>query len=232
MAEFKEFFDKKPAIFAVVSVNRENGRYDQTIRNTEIAYNAGFDGIFLMNPQQATWHPNYLLTLIHDQFPGLWAGLYFLKAPKVGVDFNRKSDGILLEDIGFDDSSTMAQLEAAQIYEDSRKNNWNGLYFGGIGFRSAAINGLHIGASYASTMVDVMVTGGEKPGLPPSLEKVRTLKSSIGRCPLAITGVSPDNINGYYSLADAFIVRSNLLKSPTEDFDPKKAREFVRALRS
>lgn len=235
MVDFETIFDKKPAIIPVISVGSSEEQIRSIQDNVNLIYSAGFDGVLLYD-QPYNW-PNFAspirsaFTRLRLTYPDLWIGINWPSHLPKAFNYNSTVDGVMIEDIGFSDSESSRQVEAEAVRDHRMMSGWEGLLLGGVGFRQPKINGLHVAANYAASLVDVIVTGGERPGVPPSLEKVHALREAVGKKPLAITGVSPENIGQYMGLVDLFIVRSNLLLPETEKFDQKQVRKLARALR-
>ena len=58
------------------------------------------------------------------------------------------------------------------------------------------------------------------------------MKEAIGDHPLAIaSGISLENVEQFLPYSDAFLVATSLLKPGTEDFDPQRVKDLVRAVR-
>jgi predicted TIM-barrel enzyme len=95
-----------------------------------------------------------------------------------------------------------------------RRAGWQGLYFGGIAFkyqREVPDALLPDAARKASPWVDVVTSSGPGMGYAASIAKAKALRSGAGAHPLALaSGVSPENVAGFLSYVDAYLVASEI----------------------
>lgn len=131
-----------------------------------------------------------------------------------------------------DDGGVVEVDEGIQLYNPLKDDlkRLRPKYYGGIAFKYLPQPKNLAGvAQLAATYFDVVVTSGEKTGMPPSIEKVKLIKSLIGTKPLAnASGISVDNVGDYVRYVDVFIVGTSLLQQKENQFiySKEKVEEF------
>lgn len=79
--------------------------------------------------------------------------------------------------------------------------------------------------------MDVVTTSGPATGQAADIAKIKTMRASLGKTPLAIaSGISPENISLYLGVADCFLVATSLLIPNTNEFDPYRLESLVKAV--
>ncbi|KKQ35224.1 MAG: Adenine phosphoribosyltransferase, partial [Candidatus Nomurabacteria bacterium GW2011_GWB1_37_5] len=167
-----------------------------------------------------------------DWFKDKWVGLNML-----GLDSNtalrtvpNTASGLWVDNacIG-DDGVSIAGCNWKIRNEE--KVDWPGLYFGGVAFKyQAPVKHLFAISKAATTCMDVITTSGIATGVPPDIEKIKTMRSAIGDFPLAVaSGITPENVEPYRDLADCFLVATGISHSHTE-LDPKRVEMMVNAM--
>lgn len=231
MGNFKEVFTNRHAVLPVVHV--ENQR--QALKNADIAYDEGADGVFLIS-MKGMPHRGLLnvFEVTKDNFPNWFIGLNYLDLPAIDVfrNLSRNVSGVWTDNAGIDESAER-QIEAALIKKAWDNSRWKGLYFGGVAFKyQRDVEDLPLASRIASQFMDVVTTSGDGTGHPPSPEKIRVMKTAIGDKPLAIaSGISAENVGDYKDNADAFLVATSLITPGTQDFDKFKVIDLVNAVR-
>lgn len=231
MSNYKEIFPNRHTVLPVIHVETT----PQTLRNAEVAYQAGADGTFLIS-MQGMRHED--LAKIHEtvrkEFPTWWLGINYLDLPTIKVfdNLNPSISGVWADNAGINEWVEQ-QVEAEKIQQAREKSGWDGLYFGGVAFKyQRHVNRLEVVAQLATHFMDVVTTSGLGTGFAPDKEKIFRMKASIGDKPLAIaSGISPDNIGNYLDIADCFLVATSLLVPGKEEFDPIRVRDLVQAVR-
>ena len=231
MASYKEIFPNAHAVLPVIHVETTS----QTLRNAEVAYQAGANGAFLIS-MQGMRHED--LAKIHEtarkEFPTWWLGINYLDLPTIKVfdNLNSNISGVWVDDAGINEWVEQ-QVEAEKIQQARESSGWDGLYFGGVAFKyQRHVNRLEVVAQVATRFMDVVTTSGSGTGSAPDREKIFRMKASIDDRPLAIaSGISPDNVGDYLDIADCFLVATSLLIPGTEDFDKRRVKDLIQAVR-
>lgn len=232
MAEFREVFTNKHVVLPVIHVL--DG--PQAIRNTEIAQEAGADGVFL-NDMDGRGSRRFLKIIesVHAEFPDYWLGANFLNEPDIIDAFTQSPPYI--KGLWTDNARISELFEHqphAQIISQARKESgWDGLYFGGVAFKyQEKVRNLAKVAKAAVPFVDVVTTSGDGTGIAANTEKIKIMKEAIGDYPLGIaSGISPENIADYLPHADVFLVATSLLIQGQENFDPSRVRQLIQIVR-
>lgn len=75
---------------------------------------------------------------------------------------------------------------------------------------------LELGAKLAMSYMDVITTSNTGTGQSMEIEKIQSIKDTIGDFPLAIASeIIPENLTNYLSFADCFLVVTGISKSCT-----------------
>lgn len=231
MGNFKEVFTNRHTVLPVVHVEGQK----QTLKNAEIAYEEGADGVFLISMKGM--HHRELLKIhevVNEEFPKWFIGVNYLDLPAIFVfrNLNRNVSGVWTDNAGINESEER-QTEAVLIKKEWDDSRWKGLYFGGVAFKyQRHVEDLPLTSRIASQFMDVVTTSGSETGSPPEPEKIRTMKTAIGEKPLAIaSGISAENVEVYKENTDAFLVATSILIPGTQDFDRFRVLDLVSAVR-
>jgi hypothetical protein len=231
MGSFKEVFTNHHAVLPVIHVEDQK----QVLRNAEIAYDEGADGVFLIS-MKGMRHRQLaeMQRIARTEFSTWFIGVNYLDLPTVSVfkHLDRGVSGVWVDDAQIDEFAER-QIEAAIIDRARDTSGWKGLYFGGVAFKyQKEVDDFALAAKIASQFMDVVTTSGDKTGKPPDPEKIMLMKKAIGQAPLGIaSGISPGNVADYKENADAFLVATSILIPGTEAFDKFKIRDLVSAVR-
>ncbi len=230
MSQFKEIFSNPHVILPVIHVDS----IDQTLRNANIAREAGCDGVFLINHGM----PYSKLLEIHHAvfkgFPNWWIGINCLDlAPQqVFHKITNEVAGVWVDNAMIDEHRDN-QAEAESIQSARIESGWRGLYFGGVAFKyQRRVEDLAQAACLAMRYMDVVTTSGPGTGQAAPRDKIVAMRQSLGDFPLAIaSGSTPGNVHDYLNVADCFLVATGISRNFTE-FDPALLKALVRAIRS
>ncbi|MFC1644454.1 BtpA/SgcQ family protein [Patescibacteria group bacterium] len=231
---YKEVFPKKNTLLAVVHVKD----YHQAFESINVLVDEGVDGAFLISHGQIGYtYLSGLLMAVKDKNPNFWMGLNFLDVSLIKNSFlytPLESDGLWEDNAGIVDSFVDKENNFSRDIWNFRKtmrNDWKGLYFGGVAFKyQAQPSDLSYVSKAATQCMDVITTSGDQTGEPPSIEKVSVIREAIGGFPLAVaSGMTPENVNDFISLVDCFLVSTGI-SSDFYTFDPKKVANFVKAI--
>lgn len=235
MGAFRTLFTERHTFFPVIHVHRKaevlrNADFRQMFRNIDIAESCGADGVFLIGHGGVTnVEMAELYLAARQKHPEFWIGLNFLQASNA-LALSIIPDitcGLWSDHAGITDTSE----DEAKAFAALRKNSpWNGLYFGGIAFKGQEpVHDLAAVAKRAVPFMDVLTTSGEATGIPPSPQKIATIKNAADEHPVAVaSGMRPDNVSQYL-MADCFLVSTGVSKS-AYDLDPELVLEFENKL--
>ncbi len=231
MADFRETFHNPHVVLPVIHVETPN----QTMRNAEVAFDSGADGVFLIS-MQGMDHKRLaeMQEMVRDEYMAWWVGVNYLDLPTVNV-FDALSPNVsgVWADNAAISEWVEEQYEAERIKRAREASNWEGLYFGGVAFKyQRGVNNLEKAAQIATRYMDVITTSGKGTGSAPDTEKIARMKGAVGDFPLAIaSGISPDNVHNFKDIADCFIVSTSLLVPESEEFDPGRMKDLMQAVR-
>jgi predicted TIM-barrel enzyme len=231
MNRFRAVFANRHALLPVIHVAGQ----EQAIRNTQVAREAGCDGVFLVSHGRVT--DEELLAIhqaVRTALPGFWVGVNCLEMTVEAV-FRRVGDtvaGVWVDDARIDEAAD-DQPAARHILQVQQQTGWQGLYFGGVAFKyQRAVRDLARAASLAAPFVDVVTTSGPGTARAADPAKIRAMKAALGAHPLAIaSGISPENVGDYLAHADCFLAATSVSYT-FEDLDPGRLRDLVRVVRA
>ncbi len=231
MDEFQKVFKNRHAILPVVHAKD----LKQVVSNIAVAREAGADGVFLINHRISYLELLYIYEFASAKFPDFWMGVNFLDLTPLGVFEMIFKKGIRVRGIWTDnaqiDEFGNCQDEPEDIKMYIRIYNWKGLYFGGVAFKyQREVKEIEKAARIAMHYMDVITTSGPATGEPAEIEKIRRMKSVIGRKPLAIaSGITPENARNYL-MADCFLVATGI-SWDFANFNPEKLSLLVKTVR-
>ncbi len=225
---YRGFFSAKHTVFPVIHA----ASVAQVLRNVNVARNAGADGAFVINHGSLTacdlfrWY-----RVARAEFPRFWLGINCLDL-SASVSFallGLETAGVWVDDLL---SSAEDVRLIDKVCEVQRAFPARGVYFGGTAFKyQRPVTDIAGAAQVAMQHTDVVVTSGDATGQPPTVEKVRCMKTAIGDFPLAIaSGMTPDNVSDFLPYADCFLVATGVSLSFNE-LDPHKLSRFIERVR-
>lgn len=231
---YRECFPKRNTFLAVVHV--ENSA--QALKNVRIALDEGADGVFLINHSPVSADELYrCFQTVRELLPNAWVGLNWLDLdPFRGLDMMRTSmDAMWVDNAGIREDRYGAN---DAILFDEKRREWEKdrksrrfLLFGGVAFKHQQhVYDLERVAKLAMPYMDVITTSGDRTGIAPEINKIRTMKKAIGDHPLAIaSGITPENVEQYIEYADCFLVATGVNDSHTE-LNSKRIRQLANVL--
>ena len=206
---------------------------DVALKSIETAIAADADGIFLINQGMSADEVLQFVPEVHRRFGNLWIGVNLLgiQPSEVVSRVSQLPVGGIWSDNAMIDEESEVQ-PAAELFRRARaQNGWMGLYFGGVAFkyqREVSDRLLPVAAKAAAPWMDVITSSGPATGMPASIEKVKALRVGAGKHPIALASViSPENVDQYLPLVDAFLVASEL---ETECYSGKLVVERTKRL--
>ena len=110
MNRYKDFFPRRHAVLPVIHVTSS----DQALRNSQIARDAGADGVFLINHGMAAPSLLDIHATVADVHPDWWIGVNCLdlSPTEVFAAVSEKVSGVWVDNAGIDECS------ASQFYAD------------------------------------------------------------------------------------------------------------------
>lgn len=213
-------FKHKKVFLPVVHV--EYG--EQAQRNIDIAFDAGADGVFLINHAISD---DLLLQIASDvREDGRWIGVNCLglSPEEVLADHHYSGEGVWTDSAlpadYYDEDYILAMKQLVHSYY--------GLLFGGVAFKyQPQPKDIAEQCRQALRFVNVITTSGPATGKAPDLDKIKTMREIIGDHDLAIaSGIDVENVEAFLPYVDCFLVASSIGKSFT-DLDPTKVKALA-----
>jgi hypothetical protein len=231
MNSFRATFRNRHVVLPIVHVQSR----DQTLRNVQVARNAGADGVFLLSPGEIS--DDDVLTIYKDvveAVPNYWVGVncLSLSVEEVVRQAGERLSGLWTDDALIDETHE-EQPVAIKLRDTLASLGWKGLYFGGVAFKyQRPVSDVAKAARLASAYMDVVTTSGPGTGQAASPGKVRRMKEAIGEHPMALaSGVTLENVTDYLPWVDGVIVSTGISETLT-DLDPCRVRDLVRIVRA
>ncbi len=227
---FRRVFSRRHVVLPVIHVESEH----QARRNTDLARQAGADGVFLINHFSDC---EDLLTIhgkVCEDHPDWWVGVNCLDLdpPQLFDLVSDQVSGIWVDHAGIDERAEKQPL-ADEATAARQRSGWAGLYFGGVAFKyQRPVDDLARAARLAVRYMDVVTTSGPGTGIAAAREKIVAMKEAVGGFPLAIaSGITPENVGDYLDVADCFLVATGISRSFTE-LDRDKTCMLIEQVRS
>jgi len=220
MNAYKVMFQHRSTFLPVIHVEYPI----QAVRNANIAFGEGADGIFLINHRIPAGELQRCYSFVRERHPYKWIGLNWLDlTPVRGMSMMDDTvSGMWVDNAGIREDER-GDIEARTLARMHRhlEQEWriSFLLFGGVAFKyQKEVKNLEHVAKQAMLHVDVVTTSGAKTGSPPDIEKIRTIRKAVGDdFPLAIaSGATPENVGEYLPYVDCFLVATGISDSHTE----------------
>jgi hypothetical protein len=227
---FHRVFSQRHVLLPVIHVESAH----QARSNTDLARQAGADGVFLINHYSDCEDLLAIHAKVSEDHPDWWIGVNCLDLdpPQIFEFVSGQVSGIWVDHAGIDERKDEQPLaeEAAAARE---RSGWAGLYFGGVAFKyQRPVEDLTRAARLAARYMDVVTTSGPGTGIAAAREKIVAMKEAVGGFPLAIaSGITPENVGDYLDVADCFLVATGISRSFT-DLDLDKVCMLIEQVRS
>jgi hypothetical protein len=210
--------------------------YQQATRNARIAFDAGADGIFLINHRIKA---RELLRIYYgvrlDQIRQGWIGLNFLDVDPIEALqlLPEDADALWVDNPGMFHSWNPSKRLSDLFNEHREFIGKDFLYFGGVAFK-----GQHTGedpmteVGMAPRYMDVVTTSGDRTGVPPELSKIQMMKTVLNphKKPLAIaSGITESNVHEFLAYTDYFLVATGVSRS-FEELDSDKVSSLSKKI--
>lgn len=209
---------------------------EQSLRNVEVAFGNGADGVFLINHDGSPVMLKQVYTAVRKEFCGAWIGLNFLRLSLESVVSYLPDDAQALwcDSVGYDENLTggMRTVDVDLLKERLKRHSSDAKLFGGFDFKyQTPLKDLETAMADLSPFLDVITTSGPRTGHPPNVEKIdkiRTLAGPKKRIALA-SGMTPENVEPFLPLVDYFLVATGISHSHTE-LDPVRVKMMAQKL--
>jgi predicted TIM-barrel enzyme len=230
---------------------------EQALRNAQLAFNHGADGVWLIDHQPNGPDPLKLtrqcLLAVRQAYPDAFVGVNILFADTpadalayvVRLNQDARVDGLWTDFGGISmlRDQTFAGHEAQQFVQEQKlaklasNNALDIVHFGGVAFKGQQPiphERLQDIAAFVHNngLLDVICTSGARTGRAADPGKVQELKSGAGNIPLALaSGVASDNVADYLPFVQFFLVASSICSS-FHELDTNKVAELSNAIHS
>lgn len=230
MNPLRFIFPSRHVILPVIHVESR----DQALRNAQIARHEGADGVFLIDHGMAQGKLLDIHEAVADVHPEWFVGVNCLGWSPEDV-FNAISPKVrgVWTDNALIDENQAPQPAAERVQALRQRRVPRCLYFGGVAFKhQRPVSNLEAACWTAKRFMDVVTTSGSATGQAADVDKIRRMKKTLGHIPLAIaSGITPENVAQYLSVADCFLVATGISHTFTE-LDPAKLRTLVQRVRA
>ncbi len=236
---YREVFPNKLSFLAVIHCEKDDPEH--AMRNADIAFNAGADGVWLINhgPDFRASDLVRIYAFVRAEFPFGWIGLNFL-----GTKLEDVMQFILptpsINGVWIDNSCLSQIGPGITSRADNflvQKQEWPGLYFGGTIFKYTGHDNDDPAeaAKKAMPYIDVITTSGPGTGSAPLTAKLKAMREAIEDFPLAnASGNSIENVESFGRYANCLITATSLLQENKDggpdEFDPNKIYEMAQAV--
>ncbi len=202
---------------------------DAVQHNAAVAFEAGADGIFLINHSFRADNLLQIYSTVRREFSTQFIGINLLDQSAVAafrlMQYYRDVDALWVDNSGIGDTSTK---EAERLRREMRDSDWPGQYFASTAFKhQQTVRDVAEAARLTSRFAHVVVTSGLETGTAPDATKIILMKMPIHDFPLAIaSGMTVDNIRVFLPHADIFMVATGISQDFTT-LDPIKTKQMV-----
>lgn len=227
---FRQTFAHRHVVLPVIHVVTE----EQTVRNAQVARDAGADGVFLIGHGVSQDRVLVVCDTVLDAMPDWWIGLNCLglSADRVFQSIAPRVAGVWVDDAGIDEGQ-WDQPYADHVGIMRRRHAPASLYFGGVAFKyQRPVHDLEGVCDAARRHMDVVTTSGPGTGRAAEVTKIQRMREALGDAPLAIaSGITPENVDQYLPYADCFLVATGISRSDGE-FDSRRVLALVERVKS
>jgi len=207
---------------------------EQARRNAHVAFDAGADGIFLINHGLSGEQLLGVADKLRGEFDKRWIGINCLDFPNERT-IERATllglDGVWADNGHIDEDKPMREQERADVIRKILTDRV--MYFGGVAFKTQRPSkNPWLAAKLATPYMDVVTTSGPGTAKAADLDKIRQMRGGAGDALLGIaSGITPENVKSYMPYANCFLVASGIGSSWSE-LDPTRVRMLVQAVKS
>lgn len=198
--------------------------YEQALRNAEIAFDAGCEGVFLIHMRGLNQLLGPAAKAVKNRWPDKLVGVNYLGHDPATAVAASISEG--LDMTWFDEQLTHSEatdLSGAVRVRDAMAANRNHFVFAGVAFKGQK-NDQHPGvaARKAVELGFIPTTSGPATGVAANVAKVAGIREALGaHAPLAIaSGITPENASAFAPHLSHILVASGVSTSFHElDFE-------------
>jgi hypothetical protein len=189
----------------------------QVEENVKICLDCGVKNAFLINHTISYLELISIREFIKNKYPDFWAGVNFLDLSlPMSLKVFENFDGLCHDQFPF--------------IEDKP----NFCFFGCISFKyqpDIEENEFDSYCKQIEKVVDVVVTSGDATGSPPTIAKIKKIRSKINKnIPLAVaSGININNIKSFSEYVDYFLVASSIIDKD-EIFSYQKLNNLLKIL--
>ena len=174
----------------------------------------GADGVFLINQGMDRDEVVKLAEETRSEYPKLWIGLNLLGYSPVEVlEKAPWIDGIWSDNAGYDHPASSLPY-AEELAARRRELEWEGLWFGGVAFktqRRVPRDRWGAVAAEAARHMDVVTTSGPGTGIEVDPDKPAAFRAAIGHSALGLaSGVTEENVHKVLPFVNAFLVGTGI----------------------
>lgn len=231
-------------VYAVVHVIN----LPQAIENTQLAKEAGCDGVFLISHGATAIWPTFLQ--VRAKVPEFFLGVNDLEREPVEVlDLLRSAagtvtfvmpDALWMDNAGIrvlrdrnTGSHVVHSYRAALLCQEFQDALPALQLFGGVAFKhqKPVVSNPHAAAVAARDLMDVVVTSGERTGSAPDLKKIQDMSEGCGKDKLGIaSGITPENVEDFLPFASHFLVATGISRN-FHELDRDRTQALVAAVK-
>jgi predicted TIM-barrel enzyme len=232
MNKFETAFKGREHIFLVAI--HVSPLQEEVAADIKVAHGEGADGIIVIK-NTGSWATDDTVLRAYDSargtYPKWWIGVNLLDHSALdalttirydtnGLWFDRSHINETLADASF--------LDSVRQKRDLQRHST--MLLPSVAFKyQKRVHDPGAVAKLAEPYADVIITSGNKTGVPANIEKVNEMRNAV-KCPLGLaSGISMDNVEQFVDMGvNVFIVNTSISNDKTWNIDSKK----VRALRA
>ena len=216
----------------------------QALKNAEIAFDNGADGVFLISHTPRVNNAELMgaeVLLRHSLGPNKFIGLNFLSVnPFEAIELISNlsnASALWVDDVGYaetDDFLVDPVQVPRKIWEHMRRLHESALLFGGVAFKyRPEVKDVGLAAKLVSSYVDVVTTSGPATEEPPTMEKIVAMREAVPEGKLAnASGLSPENVSPYLPHLDYILAATSLNHRGTDNLDAVRVRQMADLMHS
>lgn len=199
-----------------------------SIQQAELVFSLGADGVFLISHDGRNHDLDLPACEIKRRYSQKLVGMNLLGVSAIeALDIVKKHnlDMVWADDVGV--SSTGYDGTGVAL-SDLLKSGQNTLVFGSVAFkyqRHEPDPGM--AAKFCSMAGMLPTTSGDGTGIPPTIEKAKTMSHAVAGGDLAIaSGMTPENVHDYLPFFTHYLVATGI-SFGMHHFDPEKTKAFI-----
>jgi hypothetical protein len=230
----KNVFGKTTKILLpVLSCYTENQFLDNIDKLYTYFKQKKISGIFLLSTNINIQNFEIMYENAKKIYPDFWMGINLIGFNIFNVfDFIKKynPDGLWVDNSYLCNINNLGLCEL--IINQFKKNNWKGLYFGGVMFKYTSTCNYYNDEIIKITnkYMDILTTTGDGTGIEITNDKLEFIHNNTNDVCIAIaSGIHNNNINKISEKANVFIVRTSIVDN-TNNIDLDKLNDLIYSL--